>query len=250
MASLEFIQKRIEGKEKELAKLEKKMERIRKAEATNWEVNPYYYGERDIRITTKELEACKNALEEYKEQLAKEEQKSASRNIPVILEFLDMWKDHMREFYEDAFARYLLARKEYYADDSEYVDWWNTYGHRTRKENPEEYARKEKEHRDLREKFRATWSFITPYVDGDTFRLDRLNKDLDNEANRKYDFIIERTNEIVGTITDASNLKVGSKGDLNGLIIGTDGVAKVETIGAGGWNVQCFHCRTLIHKVR
>ena len=78
--------------------------------------------------------------------------------------------------------------------------------------------------------------------------LNKLEKDLTNEWNRKYDFIIERTNQIVGTITDASNLKVGAKGDLNGFIIGTKDTAKVQTIGAGGYNVQCFHFRTLINK--
>lgn len=34
MATIEFITKRVEGKKKEIAKLEKKMERILKAEAT------------------------------------------------------------------------------------------------------------------------------------------------------------------------------------------------------------------------
>ena len=75
----------------------------------------------------------------------------------------------------------------------------------------------------------------------------RLEKDLKDEAERKYDFIIERTNAIVGEITDASGLKVGAKGDLNGYIKGTRGMAKVQTIGAGGYNIQCFHFRTLIH---
>lgn len=69
------------------------------------------------------------------------------------------------------------------------------------------------------------------------------------EADRKYDFIIERTNAIAGKITDATALKVGSKGDLNGYIIGERGRAKVQTIGAGGYNIQCFHFRTLINAI-
>lgn len=76
----------------------------------------------------------------------------------------------------------------------------------------------------------------------------RLKKDLDEEANRKYDFIIERTNAIVGKITDAGMLKIGAKGDLNGYIKGEKATAKVQTIGAGGYNIQCYHFRTLIHK--
>ena len=45
MASIEFITQRIEGKKKEIAKLESKLSRIEKAKASNWENNPYYYGE-------------------------------------------------------------------------------------------------------------------------------------------------------------------------------------------------------------
>lgn len=84
------------------------------------------------------------------------------------------------------------------------------------------------------------------------YRLDqpKLQKVLDQEANNKYDFIVERTNSIVGQITDASGLSVGNKGDLNGIIVGTRGNASVQTIGAGGYNIQCYHFRTLIHPVK
>jgi hypothetical protein len=84
----------------------------------------------------------------------------------------------------------------------------------------------------------------------DELDLKKLDKVLEQEANRKYDFIIERTNAIVGKITDASNLKVGAKQDLNGFIIGTKGRAKVQTIGAGGYNIQCYHFRTLINEMK
>ena len=72
---------------------------------------------------------------------------------------------------------------------------------------------------------------------------------IDAEAKSKYDSIIERTNRIVGQITDATNLHIGEKGDLNGYIYGTEGTAKVQTIGAGGYNIQCFHFRTLTTRV-
>ena len=78
------------------------------------------------------------------------------------------------------------------------------------------------------------------------------------EKKRKYDFLVERICAIVGTITDATNLRVGEKGDLNGYIIGTDGEATVQTIGAGGYNDniildsgrhgQIFHYRTIIKR--
>lgn len=72
---------------------------------------------------------------------------------------------------------------------------------------------------------------------------------LTREAELKYDDMIERTNAIVGEITDASGLHVGAKGDLNGIVIGTRGKASVQTIGAGGHSIQCYHHRTLIHPI-
>ena len=72
MASIEYINKRIEGKEKEIEKLTKKLGRIQKAQATNWEVNPYYYHESDLKYCIRDLDSAKQALEDYKVQLQKE----------------------------------------------------------------------------------------------------------------------------------------------------------------------------------
>lgn len=92
--------------------------------------------------------------------------------------------------------------------------------------------------------------YILPYFGhGYDASIQRLRADLIKESERKYDFIIERTNAIVGKITDASNLTVGPNGELNGYIIGTNGRASVKTIGAGGYAVQCYHFRTLIRKM-
>lgn len=250
MASIEFIQKRIEGKEKEIVKLTKKMERIRKAEATGWEINPYYYGERDIRITARELEDAQKALDSYKAQMAAETEKANSRNIPAIVEFLEGWKQRVTEYYHQEFEEYLIAREEWFAYDKQYVNWSNSNGWKCRKENPEEYKAKEQEYREHKKAYTARWNFIVGYVENQVFNEDKFQKMLNREADAKYDFIIERTNAIVGTITDATNLKIGAKGDLNGFIIGEKGKAKVQTIGAGGYNIQCFHFRTLIHEMK
>ena len=85
---------------------------------------------------------------------------------------------------------------------------------------------------------------IHPYMfrEGNDYKIDleKLQRDLDHEADCKYDFIIEMTNENVRKTTDAGGLSIGRKGDLNGLIIGTNGTAKVQTSGAGGYNIQCY----------
>lgn len=256
MASIEFITKRIEGKEKELDKLNKKLERIRKVEAQNWEApNPYYYSEYDLKCTLKDIEAAQKALDDYKAQLISENEKAASRNVQVIIDFLNGWKERNREFYQESFERFIVEREEYMKKNREHCQWHNNGGWKD--SNKKEI---EKAYDEYVKSFRARWLFITPYADRkfnpETNKYEmilntkKLQKDLDQEANRKYDFIIERTNAIVGTITDASCLKVGNKGDLNGYIKGTRGTAKIETIGAGGYNIQCFHFRTLINEMK
>lgn len=92
MASIEYITKRIEGKAKEIAKLEKKIERIEKAQATNWEVNPYYYSEHDLKYATRDLDRAREALAQYQKDLEEAQHKANSRNIPAIIEFLENWK--------------------------------------------------------------------------------------------------------------------------------------------------------------
>lgn len=245
--TIEFITKRIEGKEKEITKLEKKLERIKKAEASNWENNPYYYNENDLKWTTKDLESAKKSLEDYKEMFIAETEKSNSRNIQVIIDFLNDWKERVKQSYIESLPRYIEAKKEFYVIDHEYTDWFN---YQRRHATAEEYKTINEEYRRKREAFYGGWKWFVPYIEKDQINIKKLEKELDREADSKYDFIIERTNAIVGQITDAQNLKIGAKGDLNGYIIGEKGKAKVQTIGAGGYNIQCYHFRTLINKMK
>ena len=58
------------------------------------------------------------------------------------------------------------------------------------------------------------------------------------------------TENYVGKIVDMVNISFGANGSLNGIVIGETGKkAKVETIIAGGYNVQCLHCRVLVHSL-
>ena len=107
MASIEFIEKRLDGKKKELEKLEKKLSRILKAEESNYEKdNPYYYSDYDKKSTLKEINVCKNDIIKYEEQLTSEIEKSNSRNIPAILDFLAKWKERVYTFYEKDILHY------------------------------------------------------------------------------------------------------------------------------------------------
>ena len=112
MASIEFIQSRIEGAEKKVDSLKKKIERIKKAEASGWENNPYYYDERDLKHALRDLENAEKSLEDYKAKLASEKEKDASRDVPAILEFLDKWKKRVIDIYSDVIREYFELKEE------------------------------------------------------------------------------------------------------------------------------------------
>ena len=65
--------------------------------------------------------------------------------------------------------------------------------------------------------------------------------------------LLKRVTKITGPVTDWSGLHTtrGNMGTvLNGIVIGEDGRAEVETILAGGYNIQRLHCRTLVKPIR
>lgn len=80
-------------------------------------------------------------------------------------------------------------------------------------------------------------------------REERLIKIINKEADLKEKLLINRVNKEVGAIVKALNLKVGVNGELNGIIQGENGKCKIETIYAGGYNIQCLHYRVLVHKI-
>lgn len=274
MATVEFIKKRITGKENEIAKLEKKLERIHQAEATNWEKNPYYYSERDINYTVKEIEATKKQLEAYQIQLQAAEEKNASRDVKPILDFLADWKHRAFEYYRAGLAEYYTEYQQLLDESDQYAsmqkmpaskkDYFKLMEvenqliqHRksfdeARKGKWEEIPKNDPSYRkwynDKRKVAEGKYEWLKEFFCYRTLEesLASLEKQLNREAELKYDDIINRTNKIVGQITDATNLSIGLKGDLNGFIVGTRGKASVNTIGAGGWNIQVYHFRTLI----
>lgn len=264
MASIEFLQKRVESKTAEIAKLQKKMERVLKAKESNYEQNnPYSYSDYDFRVTSKELESAKNMLEDYIKKIEEETAKAASRNVPAITEFLDRWEQNCIEFYTDAFDRYLEAYKEFRTECDRIREELKAFGYKASwdKADPNYVAFHELEKVDdkQRKAFKQRWAYVTQFIGHEKSYDEYMRHVVAEEKKRKYDFILDRVCSIVNVITDASNLEVGAKGDLNGYIIGTDGTASVQTIGAGGYNQdiivnekhgQIFHYRTLIHKMK
>lgn len=76
---------------------------------------------------------------------------------------------------------------------------------------------------------------------------EELRKQNEKEADVWLIDLYNRVKEVTGTITNTGHIYFRGKA-LNGYVEGENGRAYVETITAGGWNIQKLHYRVLVHK--
>lgn len=61
--------------------------------------------------------------------------------------------------------------------------------------------------------------------------------------------LLQRVYKVAGTVYDASDLEINQKGGIDGIVKGEICDAKVNTVKAGGYNIQQLHYRTLVSKL-
>lgn len=219
----------------------------------------------ELKSATQDLEDAQLTLNKYQNMLNLELNKDnefENNRIKIIWDFLLNYKEQVAEFIRDNMS----VLNEYYEVNSKLCNWHNTSysriynGEITR----EEYNRVEKE---LREKEKELLQEIHPYTKLVAIRNysdrtsvvdeNKLEEILLKDCKEKYFQLVNQVTDIVGIITDASNLKIKA-GELNGIITGTTGKAKVQTFSAGGHSQyiivndrhgQCFHYRTKVSKI-
>ena len=82
---------------------------------------------------------------------------------------------------------------------------------------------------------------------------DEIKNDNDRSSKALILNLWKRVKDITGPVTDVTNLHITNANEfeglaLNGYVIGENGVADVESILAGGYNIQKLHIRTLVHE--
>ncbi len=239
----------------------------------------------DISIKQSDIESAVDKLEEAKQILANWQAKLDERiaaddyleaNAPEILkDFLENWKQHAIVYYREKRIHFIEYRKELKAQeraarlealqtlpsleryreiykgreltDSDLANLW------PRKDVDAFLSERGLEYRQIQKKLNEFGDQITfrlLEIRDDQEREAWLEKAMEEEKRAKLIDLIGRIMGTVGTITDAAALHIGPEGDINGYIVGTEGKAKIQTIGAGGYNIQCFHFRTLIHEMK
>ncbi len=237
----EGLRKAVEKLDKKIALLEKyKAKAIKQREsivAKGWDPDDRY-----CRQGTPEHQDCYWAVCDYKETL------NSIKRTESAIEDLNGTVSHWREKLDKALAE----AKEHdelpeilITVENNIVTEWNRFDFERRANLKSEYA--VMDHKDFIRRFTYSgYSFMR-------LTNDEIKKSNERSARALVLNLWKRVKDITGTVTDTSNLFITGANEyegiaLNGSVIGENGVANVESILAGGYNIQKLHIRTLVRK--
>lgn len=278
MANIELLQGRIAKSKEKVEKIKSTIERHKKAlekkkiSGEKWEIERK---EDDIVQSNKKLAAAEAILEKWEKSLSIELEKQRfieGKTPETIKDFLETWKENAIEWHLKKYEAYQkfkeeLNKKEYelriqcIKETPEYERYVGFIGDKLFR--PINLIPR-KPIDDFLKKEGFDWRGIekrkTMFAGANVIRMDSMRsnkaerekwiKDLiERDKQTKMFELINRISGEIGKIKDASELVVNQKGNLDGVIHGEKGSVELNTIGAGGFNIQCFHYRTLLKKL-
>ena len=185
----------------------------------SWTYGDIKYLFEDIERLEKEIEETKKTLEKYEAQLTGE----IAKEEILLNEIPDIF-NNLRDELVATWDKWDIARRERIKKDHNelgYEKFWKKYT-------------------------RSDWEFMykteTQIHDANVQDAKILILDL-----------YYRVKSVTGEVTDWTHVHAtaGTHGFtvLNGIVIGKEGRAKVESILAGGYNIQRLHVRVLVHSI-
>ena len=216
----------------------------------------YDHAKFGYEIMQSKLDDLNKRLKSLYEKKQKEDLKNnTTPQITIIEEFLENWKKSAREYYLQQVEALEKFEAEYTNNLDEVMkDLESKYGKTAVLKMSAEVK---EELKDRKVDYTSRNMYIKTHFNSITVELsqlgsemnDKLESLLSSEVNKKRADFYARCYKVVGDITDASSLHVGKNGSINGTIVGKLGKAVVETIMAGGYNVQVLHYRVLVTPV-
>lgn len=207
-----------------------------------WNKGPNIY---EAYSAYRDLAEAISTLNKYKLKLDANTNFANMTKIKVIWDFLQDWRKSAYDFFVenakelyDLRKNYQWAKEEYFKDNPmpAGADWYTQY-HLENKFKEDYYS-------DIHA---LTYNI---YIHNGEVDEKKLNKILDEDVESKYKNLVARITEKAGEIQDASGLYIAPNGEINGNVIGDKNKVYVETITAGGYNIQIKHYRVLVHIVR
>lgn len=209
----------------------------------------------DIKNNEKKLLELGQKLECYREQYKTEAARQDIPKIPALEEFLAGWKKEAADWYRQRVTDYRAYLEKVAQTKAAIEQKYEPplYKHRQEIADDEKAAKVDRV--SVRDHIRANYGADVQMLSsegkpGMTNFENKLEKMLSDEVRNKRLDLYYRCTAAVGVITDVSGLSVGDNGSLNGFVVGENGKAALETIMAGGYNIQCLHYRVLVKPIR
>ena len=282
MADIQVLKEKVEKAQEKVNKckgtIERHKKQLDKKIKSGAHQSDIEFKQDDIRGAEKKLRDAEIVLSNWEEKLNIKinEQKFIEDNAPqVIKDFLEEWKELAYKWHVNKYNKYQEFKAELenkhdtaiiefveshpedferYLEDGKINEYYRKDLINIRGRSLELHLKENKlDYRSIKNKkvdFAGSTILYMDALYNETERLEWLEKTLESDKQAKLLDMIQRITGTVGEIIDASHLKINEKGNLDGIVIGKKGKAQIETIGAGGWNIQVFHYRTLIHKIK
>lgn len=179
-----------------------------------------------------EIEDTKALIKKYSDALNGQNNKKRSveelfDQVPQLKDFIEQCGERQYQYMVEYNIKLKKRWDEYYKLDRECCNLWNT-GKR------DEYKVKSKEAQKAKPK-------TYPRTD------EQIKSDVERWKLAESSLMAERLKTEFGEII-STNLYLGADGNVNGIIQGSKRTARIETIFAGGYNIQCLHTRLLINE--
>ena len=178
-----------------------------------------YWLNDDIKNLNKQIATISNTIEKYKKQLDTEIAKNTVYTNDIPEQFKELEKSLVEEW-----NRWDLERKEFLMEKRNTMDYF-----------------------EFIKKFSHSEYDLCVATEEDINKNNiKLAKDLIND-------LYNRIKHITGQVTSWNNIKltIGTHGFpvLNGTVAGKNGTANVNSIYAGGYNIQRLHIRVLVTSI-
>lgn len=181
-----------------------------------WVLSDIRSAEEGIKNNTKQIEETRKTIAKYEAQLAGEIERESTyiKEVPESMKQMQADLEKVWNEYDEARkARMYKAYKEL-----GYTEFFNKYTY-------------------------ADYEIATK-------PLDDIHKQNERDAKAMVINLYNRVKDITGEVTDwyGIHCTYGAHGmpTLNGIVYGKEGNAEVESITAGGYNIQRFHIRVLV----
>lgn len=159
--------------------------------------------------------------------------KDLFEQVPELAKFIEECGERQYAFFVDFNEKLKKAWDAYYKADKEACEYYN--------HSDDDWGTKNRKYHELRKAcndIKPKQIVRTP---------EQIRKDVEQWKQAERRFLAERITTEFGKVIKCT-LYQGDDGNVNGVITGSLKTAKIETIWAGGYNIQCLHTRFLVHE--